>query len=743
MPAADLVLQALSNGAQPDAQQPQQAPVPAPDDSAAQPNSPALTPAPTPTPAPSVQDAQKAMQPGSFGHKLATALAVAHSVLSAGMTGLGDAAHATDNLKPGQGGLAGAENVLAARQTRITEQQRYDQKQQQEAQARQDKVSQQDIENKREADRTAALVASSNAQMTHETAATEQLGAESMQRVAKSDLDTFNNVTNADQPVPAQVIQRDITEGNLKNLIQSGKINGHEYTAYRTGVRTVGTDALTGQPKQEYTYSVTDIPKSYTIPDTDKGKSEAAKWSTVPGYESVKPGQTVTGAQANWLNQQANNIAIGDEVRKTALTKAKLETDESAKQLEANQFTGNPDWINAIAQNGGNIVKAAQAMVTNQSMRTKYPNLLNDIYSQFASNKTATDGPQRFEQIRHDQETEANAKAKTAALNVDQVGGIITDDMKRQIASLPDQVQDGIKKLDPSTQGALLAVAFGPGDYDFTKIFQRKYKGQTLLSPQEAIGWIKAINPNWTEQDYGNLQRAYKSIAPGTKTSAAISQYDNVLQHSADAQDVIEQGRRSENPRFLNTAVNKLENEGWGTYATELAAALTPVRNEFTQLMAGGYKPQEGEAEAYAALFNPAATPNQLEVALKAIGRTGAIRLENINREYAAATNGRNIPGLLTKDSLDAAQHLALDPASMRILNRLDVAGTLMYNPKYGSTPLDTTAIKNQEQQQQAVQSTIPKEATQIYRDPKTQQIVGYALNGKFVAVQGAAPAGR
>jgi hypothetical protein len=247
------------------------------------------------------------------------------------------------------------------------------------------------------------------------------------------------------------------------------------------------------------------------------------------------------------------------------------------------------------------------------------------------------------------------------------------------------------------------------------------------------------LNPNWSMQQYKLTSKAYKDITTGSLGNQ-IGQYNNVLQHGAEAQDAISEAHRND-AKFMNTAVNELEKQFGGAEAAKLQAALMPVKDEFALLMSAGYKPSEDETKAYDQIFSPSSTPGQIGAALKVVGAVGAIRLMNINQQYKRVS-GQNIPGILTQESMDAAKHLNLDADTQRRLGTLNVGGTLFHNPEW--KPATTDQIQTQQQQRRAeqqakdaaIKAAGPAGATAhaVSADGKTTI---YFVNGQWVTAQG------
>lgn len=254
---------------------------------------------------------------------------------------------------------------------------------------------------------------------------------------------------------------------------------------------------------------------------------------------------------------------------------------------------------------------------------------------------------------------------------------VMSDDMKSKISALPPDKQAIISKYDANTQAALMSIVDSPGDIAFEKLFPASPRAKSgLLSGQQAEGILSQLIPGWSMQEYKVKQTAYKDAFNGPD-GKAVQNYGNVLQHMAAAQDVVEKYRSGRDAaKFLNTATNKLQKEGFGTEASEISASLIPIQNEFSLLMSGGYSPKGDEQKAIATVLDPAATPSQLESAFKVFGNTGTIRLDNVNEGYKRASRGQNLPGIVSQSTVDAARHLNLEPDAQARLNKFNVGGS-------------------------------------------------------------------
>ncbi len=342
------------------------------------------------------------------------------------------------------------------------------------------------------------------------------------------------------------------------------------------------------------------------------------------------------------------------------------------------------------------IAKDQDDLKQHQVERDSINNLIVNGFSDAAKDRHATLEEKRAfheeEQQRKRDEDAEKYKDRMSDINV-----AMTDDMKKQIAALPDDKRAVLQQSPKEAQAALLSAAFGPGDLDFDRIFPpRLTMGAPGMTAQQAVGVIKQLNPNWDEQQFKQTAKSYKDITTG-QSGRDIGMYNNVLEHAEEANDVMmaEQGRL---PKVWNTPANKLAGIIGSESLSRIQSALLPIKEEYALLMSAGYKPGEEEMKAYNTLISDAATPGQISAALKVMAAVGAVRLGNINQQYKRVS-GKNIPGILTTDSMSAAKRLNLDSLTMARLNSLDVGGNLFHNPNYKPpTPEEAQAQEQQKQ---------------------------------------------
>lgn len=606
----------------------------------------------------------------------------AKSLVGAGVTALAGGLQDVDTT-PGGGAIAGVAGTLRNRNARLEHE------------------NQLAIENRRADQKAAdehtvalgldpksqAMIAHENAAMVHEQTLTHQLGAGEVDRSITDGKTVVANLTSGENPAP--IIEKSISSADLEKGIKDKKYAPDSNHAYPT------SKEATGEDKDGHTLYTTMYTVVGNVPAKKVDASVAALINKYMPDQKVQEGQELSGALYGSLVQQASSIAAATAARNQTLIDADVKSKTDAQKLEAVNL--GPDWNNALANSKNDPLKALAALEAKPEVRAKYPNLTKDVMDAYG-------GPKEWETMRSNREKDAQKWAEIAAKKIEDVGGLMTDDMKAQIGALAPDKKKFIEQFPPDIQGAIMAVGSGPGDIKFRDVFTRMAKGQPGLTPQQAINAITQIFPSWSMQQYERMSKAYHDIMEGPD-SLQIKQFNNILEHGAILEDTILSSGRGKNPAFLNTAVNLMESKGWGGEATKIRAEISAVKDEYEGLLNAGHKPGEQEKKEYDEILAGNATPAMIGAFLKAMGAVGAVRLKQIDDRYRA--NGgaakRGIPGILTQDARDAAIHLNLDPESMRRLNGLNTGGDLFENPRYQApTKFDLQKKANDQQGQQA-----------------------------------------
>ena len=120
------------------------------------------------------------------------------------------------------------------------------------------------------------------------------------------------------------------------------------------------------------------------------------------------------------------------------------------------------------------------------------------------------------EKAEQDKAKAAQDKENPPAINIP-----LTPEIQQKISSLPPASQAVLAPYDSNTKSALMSIAYGNGEQDLEKNFpSRLTKGAPGLNTQQALGVIRQINPNWSEQSYGVKQKMYASASNRKAVSA-------------------------------------------------------------------------------------------------------------------------------------------------------------------------------------------------------------------------------
>jgi hypothetical protein len=612
-----------------------------------------------------------ASAPGSFGSKLARALdktpltlqpdgkpepgSWARSIIGGAQTalaGLGDA-----STKPGGGALSGIVETIQNHNARIQNQKEL-----------QDKKTQQEFENKQSQNRNDVLNAYTQAQTVALQRSASRLDEEAMDKhvaAGKAATDAFR--------AHHAVIGEGVTEDQmLPEFKPGGKYDPSKVIGYQTGMTQVERN---GKLVSEPTYTIFQRQGGPVTVTADAAKL-LSQYSGSPVPEGTQlDGDTFDHMMTSASAAQATANLLKKQNREEDLAQlSETQTKQHAADLSAvNPWLGahRDDPITALdhlaQQKGKDGQATSQALAAGRILQTYKE---SDI-----------------EAHRHNvqQESIEREKARKEASQDQANEGIMTQDMQDKIHALRPDQQALLGQYGKNTQSFLYSMAMEPGDFSIKDLTPNRLTHLAPgLSSEQVLGILKQINPGWSQQNFEALKAEYKAILPGGKKGDAIEQYNNVLRHAANLQDVMRDSGRGGDPAFLNTALNKLNQHTYGSTLNKIAVAQSVLKDEFKLLSAGGYAPSQTMQDAYEKAMSLSSTPGQVNDALKQIAATGAIRLDNMNERYKSLS-GRNIPNIITPQALAAARHLGLeqdDPESWRTLNSLNSGGTLFQQPQ-------------------------------------------------------------
>jgi hypothetical protein len=291
------------------------------------------------------------------------------------------------------------------------------------------------------------------------------------------------------------------------------------------------------------------------------------------------------------------------------------------------------------------------------------------LLSQFNQKQAAQE---QAEKVAKDQaeaykfHAEGNAQQASAELTKRQAGGSLADpahpdqpapEVAQFLATLPQQVQDSMKKYNGQTQGMFVKAAVG--DIDPSIFTNNPRKGGMGMSSVEANGVLSALNPNYQSDLYKTIQAADKDMITG-KGGQAVRSFNQFLVHGDELRKVSSDFQRTGSP-VLNTPLNEISNKFQGNpQVPELMTAIQAARTEWQTFVDSGFAPKEATSKYTETLMNDASTPSQILGVLGVMGTQAVGRLDQINESYKSASHGRDWPNLITPSGREAANNLGL-----------------------------------------------------------------------------------
>ena len=263
---------------------------------------------------------------------------------------LGDIGAATQGGTAG-GGIAGAARVLAARNQRLTQE-----------------------------DKDRAQIATANAQMYHEQALTHKLGAEAMDDSSKSGQTAVDTILHA--PSPGRVVTEGKTANELSGMIKSaqnpdGTLQPDRQLVYNTGKKQMGTNP-DGTPHFVPTFTVVDPGGPVKLSEDDLKDFQKL------GYKEGEVPTEMSPANYNSMRQQLDNVRAYTTANNQAAEKAGLADYRMRITKEATSFAGDGTVNAAYAKANGDPIDALKILQTDQQpqfdqFRKAHPDLQNDF----------------------------------------------------------------------------------------------------------------------------------------------------------------------------------------------------------------------------------------------------------------------------------------------------------------------------------------------------------------------------
>jgi len=157
----------------------------------------------------------------------------------------------------------------------------------------------------------------------------------------------------------------------------------------------------------------------------------------------------------------------------------------------------------------------------------------------------------------------------------------------------------------------------------------------SMRSDQRSLIYARAkeLNPEFNTAEVDRRVKMLDSFTSG-KDGQSLQSFGTFLEHAGDANRVVQSIRNGVTPQILNVPLNALEKHGWGTTATQLAAALEPVRKEFEGFLLGGRALYAEDRRAAETILSDSSTPAQVQAALKQMAHTVSARYREMNNRF-------------------------------------------------------------------------------------------------------------
>jgi hypothetical protein len=578
---------------------------------------------------------------------------------------LGDAA-AVGTVPPGGGALEGVTRTLGARNQRIQEQ-----------------------------DKNRVAMAEANTRMIHEQRLISKLDDEAKQASVDSGQKQIQFYRS--QPSPAPALAEHLDSDQVNQFIQEKKLDPTKETAIPDGVKIVGTDK-NGNPIKRMTYTLMGVPADVTLDKNYAGSKdileELNKYAPPANGGGWTEGQHFTGTEFNLAMQHAADVRAATLARNQSLIGNKIADEKQVRDLEAVNFRGVSDWVNALSQTpNGDVMAARSAMLASPEMRKKYPNLDNDLREYYGKDDKGTSNYDKLlekHQERIDQNIESiigiqkdldKAHGEEAASIAAGLQARISNPSPQDQAQLP-RLQ---RMLNQANQQAKASLDFEAKKKQQDQNIQNAVDEEDMpilvqaadnyqLDPNKLYSMRKNTNakfkaemlkkdPTWSEAKYKQRYNMQIDLASDKQNSLGgqVESLNKFSYHTGNANRGI-QGLRNLNSPWLNKPLNSIKEGTVGfPEAQSLTIELEMVKDEFLNFTKNGHVPPTAQEERLAQAANTSKTPAELQSVFRAMAQLVADRGKSMNGRYSTIMGGGSIPGLLQPDSENILRQFGVD----------------------------------------------------------------------------------
>jgi hypothetical protein len=217
---------------------------------------------------------------------------------------------------------------------------------------------------------------------------------------------------------------------------------------------------------------------------------------------------------------------------------------------------------------------------------------------------------------------------------------------------------------DPNGDVALVAHGLVDGTIG-VQALGRMAQGAKLA----AIAQAKRLDPNFDMTNFPARQKTANDFASG-KSADQIQSFNTFLEHASDLSAATNDFRNTASPLINKPMIWLKKNSGDPAVASYLAKT-EPVRTEFASFLQNNHALTESDKTEASKVLDDNYSPAQMQVVLKSMAHTAALRLREVNRRYSNTMHS-DYPGLLDPDN---AQFLSASGAMSALQGKGGTSG--------------------------------------------------------------------
>lgn len=609
----------------------------------------------------------------------------AKNLLGGIVSSLGDASHATDNLKPGQGGLSGVLNTLAARSSR------------------QAGEKQQQFKNNIETTEQARKQKETDVMAAETLARTYNYGLQSNKLAQEIDENAvkLRQTRNNDGKLAVEPYRKwhDVQDGISQNDLQ---------TRMATYMKNpdVGADGKAIPFATQFHVFQTGDEE---IQGPDGGKH------VVPTYSVVKSGEQQVEITDKLHDLLAKNLPKGDVPPVGTKIDGHLYDNQITQALQVNAA------YEAMEAGGVKRGEMEDSQNFRQAMQVAGHFMADNVSDPFeglqggldqAKTKIAQDtqalalaqkaGDQNAIQKAQSMLTQASTE-KSAIETI-----VNSPAMEKQRAQYNEKLTAQREKAAEKAQTKALSDADTDTLIEAAKNYQLDPQKMEGIRDQSRAKFMAAMlrqDPNWSEAEYKERYSTQQDFRPSGEAGKAVRSLNAFTGHIGDANDLISTIGNT-NSKFLNTPLNKLSTQFTGnTVIGPYKAALRAAGTEYETYLNNQHALTNNDKEDIKQLLDDATPPAAAQAIMRQMAQTIAIKGRSLNGGYKAVF-GKDYPSMLLPESAQIMRNFGINPDQ--------IGGTQGQQPGQQQP---------QKQQQPQVLDKPPVDGAIRMKDPKTGNI--------------------